>query len=422
MAPVPRKRKLIKNNGMNNLKTSMQSAKEFIIRCVSSGLIKEERRELDLRILERIQGINIFCINAVIFIVSTLMYFSIVDQGYLDDVKIAIGIIDLSLCVFLFIYMRITRNINVGGTVVILFLYSVFLIGIFYTSIEGFLFIYISIIPYLFVYLKGPKQGFGWLVPFAIMYLSIIILANKNIISVGYSVEVLSYLYFGFINLSIFSVVSIYRIQKSTETIEKQLHEITRISKIDFLTNVYNKRAFFELMDSERKRTLRHDWWIGKQTKERETLNRESIEDIKEYFSTFSVLLLDIDHFKRVNQEYGYSFGDKILKSMGTELMSKQVLRENDITGRFGGEEFIVLMPETNSKQALLVAERIRETISSLTFSNGNNEEVSITVSIGISEMLPADNGSEDVIKRADTALYNAKDSGRNCSKVFENI
>jgi len=400
----------------------MQSAKEFIIRCVSSGLIKEERRELDLRILERIQGINIFCINAVIFIVSTLMYFSIVDQGYLDDVKIAIGIIDLSLCVFLFIYMRITRNINVGGTVVILFLYSVFLIGIFYTSIEGFLFIYISIIPYLFVYLKGPKQGFGWLVPFAIMYLSIIILANKNIISVGYSVEVLSYLYFGFINLSIFSVVSIYRIQKSTETIEKQLHEITRISKIDFLTNVYNKRAFFELMDSERKRTLRHDWWIGKQTKERETLNRESIEDIKEYFSTFSVLLLDIDHFKRVNQEYGYSFGDKILKSMGTELMSKQVLRENDITGRFGGEEFIVLMPETNSKQALLVAERIRETISSLTFSNGNNEEVSITVSIGISEMLPADNGSEDVIKRADTALYNAKDSGRNCSKVFENI
>lgn len=406
----------------------MSEFNEFIQKFISGGLDREERERLNPRILERIQAINTYCIVALTFISIAIFHLLIMRPGYFNVLTTANSIFDVAFCIFLLLYMRRTGNIRVGGTLIILFQYLLFIVGLTGIDQEGFLFIFISVIPYLVVYLKGAIDGLKWLIPFALFFITVIVTVEHGILKTDLSTEVMSYLFFGFTNLSIFSVVSVRRIEKTTETIEKQIAEITTMSRIDYLTSVYNKRTFLELMESERKRTLRHNSWIGKRTagdcgpdhKESEKYYREAVDDIKNYFKTFSVLVLDIDHFKDINEKYDHILGDEILRAIGNELLSKKILRENDSVGRFGGEEFIVLLPETNSKQAYLVSERLRERISAMKFSYRKETGVSLTVSIGIAEMLLSDKGIEEIIIRADRAMYSAKDAGRNCTKIYD--
>lgn len=409
------------------LKTS-ETFKEFLEKFFSSGLDKKDRERLELKVLERLQVINAFCVIAIIFIIITYIYYLIQRPEYLDIYKTANGIFQFVVILSLIIYMRFTRNFSAGSTVIIFLQYLLFIFCILCTGEEGILYIFISLIPYLVVYLKGAVNGLKWLAPLSIIYLLIILLSYNNIIKIDHSIEVLGYMFFGFINLGIFAVISVYRIENSTEIIKNQLEEITRMSRIDYLTNVLNKCAFMEILERERKRTIRHNSWLDKQSvsiddekhDERETEYQQAVDNIKDYLTTFSIVLIDIDRFKDFNDRYGHLFGDDILKAIGEELHLKKLLRENDIVGRFGGEEFILLLSETSSERAFLVAERIRGKIAGRTFVYENINSISITVSIGISEMLFSDINSDDVIKRADRALYNAKDSGRNCTKIYE--
>lgn len=128
----------------------------------------------------------------------------------------------------------------------------------------------------------------------------------------------------------------------------------------------------------------------------------------KNRFNTdYSVLTIDIDHFKSINDDYGHSVGDNVLQKF-TELM-QQTLRKVDIVFRVGGEEFNVLLPESGLQQAVLVAEKIRETIQNeLKLYNRK-----ITISIGVGE-LKSGESMDDLLKRCDKALYKSKDLGRN--------
>ncbi len=412
--------KLIKKTG---------PVKEIILTLFSGGLNENGRNKLDRQKLERIQTINAFSFIAAVFIIITYIYYLKKNPDYLDFLKTANGIFQLAVCLSLMIFMRITKNVNVGSTIIIIIQYLLFIFCLLYTGEEGILFIFVSLIPYLAVYLKGAIRGLIWLCPFAATFLFILVLAGNNIlIKTEHKIEVLGYMFFGFINLGIFAVVSVYRIEQSTGIIKNQLKEITEMSKIDYLTSVLNKRAFMEILDRERKRTIRHNSWIERRSEEipedgidqDEIEYRDAVDSLKGYLSTFSIVIMDLDRFKDVNDKYGHLFGDDILSAIGEELLQKKLLRENDIVGRFGGEEFIMLLPETNSEQAFVVAERIRERIAVRSYIYENIKSVSITVSMGISEMLISDKDSEDVIKRADRALYGAKESGRNCTKIYE--
>ena len=131
------------------------------------------------------------------------------------------------------------------------------------------------------------------------------------------------------------------------------------------------------------------------------------------YKSFFSILLIDLDYFKKINDTYGHLIGDEILKNIAKIL--KYVLRNVDHIGRFGGEEFIVILPNTNLKNAVLVAEKVREAIAN--FKHNIEEQIiQATVSIGIASYNSLDDDANQIIKRADQALYTAKSSGRNCS------
>lgn len=123
-----------------------------------------------------------------------------------------------------------------------------------------------------------------------------------------------------------------------------------------------------------------------------------------------SVLLVDIDHFKKVNDSYGHSIGDLVLKTV-TNLLRSQ-LKQQDILCRWGGEEFLVLLPEMDLSHAAELAERFRDSISQRELKV-NGVHIAITVSIGVAEYQKLE-PAEDLIKRADLALYQAKEAGRN--------
>ena len=126
-----------------------------------------------------------------------------------------------------------------------------------------------------------------------------------------------------------------------------------------------------------------------------------------------AVLMLDIDHFKLVNDVHGHSAGDEVLKAIGEKILGN--LRGFDTAVRFGGEEFVVVMPDITLKNATAAAERLCRSISEAPFSiAGVDEELPITISIGVAAMPAGSQSLEVLIKRADAALYEAKDGGRN--------
>lgn len=130
----------------------------------------------------------------------------------------------------------------------------------------------------------------------------------------------------------------------------------------------------------------------------------------------YSVLMIDADHFKRVNDTYGHKTGDKVLIELSST--AEKSLRQDDIVARYGGEEFVVFLPELSAEEAKVVADRLRETISKIVVYSDQGDEVRFTVSIGISSSAISDN-IDTLIKTSDEALYRAKESGRNRCEIF---
>ena len=133
-------------------------------------------------------------------------------------------------------------------------------------------------------------------------------------------------------------------------------------------------------------------------------------DNLNEAGEAFSILVFDIDHFKRVNDILGHDTGDDILKEVSTRLVTN--MRAIDVVSRYGGEEFMIAMPSTNEGDAILAADRIRSLIGGTpVFVEG--QALSVTVSVGVAEVQPGES-LRDVFKRADSALYRAKKQGRN--------
>ncbi len=137
-----------------------------------------------------------------------------------------------------------------------------------------------------------------------------------------------------------------------------------------------------------------------------EALENE-VSRAQRYQSTFSIIMLDIDYFKKVNDTYGHLAGDEVLKKLSDLL--KRKLRKTDVAGRWGGEEFLLLLPQQGRRHACMIAEKLRETIEANEFTNVGT----ITASFGVTEYASKDIVN-NLIKRADDALYRAKDLGRN--------
>ena len=130
-----------------------------------------------------------------------------------------------------------------------------------------------------------------------------------------------------------------------------------------------------------------------------------------------SLIMLDLDHFKKLNDSFGHDAGDFVLKELAAIVRTNGV-RDNDIFARFGGEEFMILLPKTNIKQAYEVAERIRALIEAHQFLYDSNR-LPVTISVGIADYRKGVNTGLDLFKRVDNALYKSKDGGRNQVNFF---
>lgn len=150
----------------------------------------------------------------------------------------------------------------------------------------------------------------------------------------------------------------------------------------------------------------------------REAYNERAHAEVQRwqrYGRPLSVAVFDIDHFKRINDSFGHQAGDRVIKVIGRSIAKR--LREVDFFCRYGGEEFVALMPETDSKTALEVLEKVRDAIANAAF-NYKDQPLTITVSIGVTEFKTSDT-LESAFERADQALYNAKSTGRNrCQRL----
>ncbi|MBU0620342.1 MAG: diguanylate cyclase [Gammaproteobacteria bacterium] len=163
--------------------------------------------------------------------------------------------------------------------------------------------------------------------------------------------------------------------------------ELERQAQIDALTGLNNRRHFYELAEQEIVRTRR-------------------------YGKPLSILMVDVDHFKSINDTYGHHSGDTVLQRLSD--VCRQTMREIDIIGRIGGEEFCILLPEANGAQAREAAERLREAVAATEVQLEPEVSISFSVSIGVAALVAEDDGVAAMLRRADAALYAAKYSGRN--------
>jgi two-component system cell cycle response regulator len=144
---------------------------------------------------------------------------------------------------------------------------------------------------------------------------------------------------------------------------------------------------------------------------------RQALSDGK----NLSVMIMDMDHFKMVNDTYGHDIGDRVLKQLAQIILKTS--RATDLVARFGGEEFVILMPETDDNAALNGANRVREAVESTPFVIDNEGgTIQKTISIGVANIHPDGDSAESIMKRADEALYSAKHGGRNQVKIAKQM
>ncbi len=181
---------------------------------------------------------------------------------------------------------------------------------------------------------------------------------------------------------------SALRLVQAKKELEKVNQELERLASQDPLTDVYNRRHFYSLSEAEFAKANRHN-------------------------HPLSILMIDVDMFKMVNDTYGHPAGDQALRSLSE--CCREAKRSSDVLGRIGGEEFALTCPNTNLEGALNLAERIRQGCEKQVIRS-NGSSFCITLSIGVTEYSDSDTHLDQTLQRADHLLYEAKKQGRNCS------
>lgn len=187
-------------------------------------------------------------------------------------------------------------------------------------------------------------------------------------------------------------LIHIVAIKYDISAAKKLQADLERLANTDELTSIYNRRQFLQRAQEEIARGQR-------------------------WHRPLSLAMLDLDYFKRINDRYGHGFGDDVLRRFASCIQFN--VRMEDVCGRLGGEEFAILLPDTDRYNASLIMERLRKAVADITLDSPlGGEAVHFTVSIGISELYPGEETPTPLIARADAALYLAKQEGRNCVRT----
>ncbi len=321
-----------------------------------------------------------------------------VQRALLIALPVRLGL--LALGVFQFVRLRRTSRVEDVDHVVtllqvVLFAVFYYFLALGYLSLTEQLLVALVIV--LSAYLEFPNRfvtmvrlaGFG-----SLGYLLVVSVLQRPDISV------VPLVIQGLVVANVFGAITAHRLHvaKRREYLRliEQRHlnnelrslnvELEALATTDSLTGVNNRRNFFVLAKDEIARSRR-------------------------YQRPLTVLMIDIDRFKDVNDKHGHAIGDKVLQALAQACIT--TLRETDVFARLGGDEFVILLPETDDGREQ--ADRLRRTIERMRTSLDDDTDLAITVSIGVASARPEDETIDDVFGRADEALYKAKQTGRNC-------
>lgn len=178
-------------------------------------------------------------------------------------------------------------------------------------------------------------------------------------------------------------------VRTRTKSLEEKSDQLEKLASIDPLTEIYNRRKFIEVCEIELNRFARHH-------------------------HAFSIFMLDIDDFKNINDNYGHDIGDIVIKKVADTI--RHATRGSDYFGRWGGEEFIIMSPDSDNEGRCILADKLVKIIAETEFKKIGR----ITMSVGVTISNEADTNLDDIIKRADQGLYRAKELGKNQYQVVD--
>ncbi|HIQ27969.1 MAG TPA: GGDEF domain-containing protein [Sulfurovum sp.] len=278
------------------------------------------------------------------------------------------------------VYLKITAN-HIYASYMMLYLFFALMIYLVYgggVNNTGPLWIYA--LPPTVLFIHGFKKGLLDLIIFIVIISVILFYPNNMLLEANYSMEFKVRIVLSFILLSFFSSLYAYSREKSLKKMKKIQKDLEFFLKRDPLTGLYNRRGYHDGMDR-----------VG---------------------DTHGVMLMcDIDYFKRINDTYGHETGDFVLQEVAQCI--RENIRKEDVAIRWGGEEFLIFLSDTNINNGYLVGEKLRESIEKLTIYARDETTIKVTLSMGISllnDTIPL----EEAIRNADNAMYVSKAAGRN--------
>ncbi len=226
------------------------------------------------------------------------------------------------------------------------------------------------------------------------------------------------------ISTEFLSFIEKEELKLSKEEVEQLNMELETKNRIDELTQLLNRKGILEYFHMAKGRANRERWRLKAQSL-RDEISGSEIEalpegDLVDFFGHLSCLMIDIDNFKLVNDTYGHIVGDEVLRGIGALFSEEGIFRKEDVCGRFGGEEFVVILPATNAKNAMIPAEKLRQQIKETEFKSQDGDPFVVTVSIGVAELEETEESIDELINKADIALYKAKQTGKDKTVVYK--
>lgn len=277
------------------------------------------------------------------------------------------------------------NNIKLSSAIVLYSLYILMFYLIFTGGVENTGPLWIFIVAPVSVFIQGLKRGLVDITIFVTITIAIMLIPDDMITHAVYSSEFKLRLLYSFLTVTFLSALYEYSREQSYKQALELSNKYQRLAHLDPLTQLSNRRDALLILKREQARVLR---------------NKEPL----------SIILCDVDYFKKINDQYGHNAGDAVLIELA-EIFTKS-MREQDCVARWGGEEFLFILPQTKIKSANTFAEKIQEKLQQHLVSYGNNQII-VEVSMGI-EQLKDNQTIDEMINNADKHLYQAKNAGRN--------
>jgi diguanylate cyclase (GGDEF)-like protein len=366
---------------LSRLRESYFSLFSKIIFC---GLKKEQINDIEAQ--RFVLVINLYSFVGTLY----LIFFSI--QSLLDaqwGMGSTLSIAAL-LAIANSIYLQRSGNYRRSGDLIVLMTTLLFLYLIISGGVDNTGPLWSYTLPPLVFFVFGLTQGSMILSVFIISSILIMFFPPLSILATEYSYSFKVRYLTTFLSVCFISSICEYSRYHSYNLLKELQRKIQLEANTDELTGLYNRRYMYQQLD-------------------------RMIKKIKRYKRPYSLLLCDLDHFKSINDNHGHSCGDLVLIETASRMKSS--LRNEDIAARWGGEEFLIILPETDSAAAFQVAEKLRQQLAGQMF-DCNDKQLSISMSIGVLQVNPGTR-KEDLLNQVDDALYEAKHLGRNCTHIY---